>query len=185
MAKGINKVILVGNLGKDPEVRYMPNGDAICNLTVATSDSWKDKQTGENKEITEWHRVSFFGRLAEVAGQYLKKGSKVYIEGSLRTRKYTDNNGVERYVTEIRGAEMQMLDSRAAGGASGGYDEGGYESRPSRPAPARSSNAGYGEDDYESRPSRPAPAPRPAAKPQASNDMPNFDDGMMDDDIPF
>lgn len=112
MSKGINKVILIGNLGKDPEVRYMPSGDALCNLTVATSDTWKDKQTGENKEQTEWHRVTFFGRLAEIAGEYLKKGSKVYIEGSLRTRKYTDNDGIERYATEVRGTEMQMLGSR-------------------------------------------------------------------------
>lgn len=122
-ARGKNLVILIGNLGKDPEVRYMPSGDALCNLTVATSETWKDKQTGENKEQTEWHRVTFFGRLAEIAGEYLKKGSKVYIEGSLRTRKYTDNNGIERYATEVRGAEMQML---------GGYssDSEHTESRP-------------------------------------------------------
>lgn len=112
MARGKNLVILIGNLGKEPEVKYMPSGDALCNLTVATSETWKDKQTGENKEQTEWHRVTFFGRLAEIAGEYLKKGAKVYIEGSLRTRKYTDNNGIERYATEIRGAEMQMLGSR-------------------------------------------------------------------------
>lgn len=114
MAKGLNKVNLIGNLGKDPEVRYMSDGDAICNLTLATSDSWKDKQTGETKEHTEWHRVSLFGRLAEIAGEYLKKGSKVYIEGSLRTRKYTDSDGIERYATEVRGAELLMLDTLPA-----------------------------------------------------------------------
>lgn len=169
MAKGINKVILVGNLGKDPEVRYMPSGDALCNLTVATSDTWKDKQTGENKELTEWHRVTFFGRLAEIAGEYLKKGSKVYIEGSLRTRKYTGQDGIERYATEIRGAEMQMLDSRPGAGSAGGYDEGGYDSRPSRPAPAP----------------RVAPAPAPSRAPAPSNEPPSYDEMPMDDDIPF
>lgn len=115
MARGINKVILIGNLGADPEVRYMPSGGAVTNVTVATSESWKDKQTGEQQDRTEWHRVVFFNRLAEIAGEYLRKGSKVYIEGSLRTRKWQDQNGVERYTTEIVAAEMQMLDSRGAG----------------------------------------------------------------------
>lgn len=114
MAKGINKVILVGNLGGDPEVRYMPSGGAVTNITVATSEVWKDKQTGEAKERTEWHRVIFFNRLAEIAGEYLKKGSKVYIEGSLRTRKWQDNSGQDRYTTEIVASEMQMLDSMPA-----------------------------------------------------------------------
>lgn len=118
MARGINKVILVGNLGADPEVRYMPSGGAVTNITIATSESWKDKQTGENQERTEWHRVVFFNRLAEIAGEYLRKGSKVYVEGSLRTRKWQDQNNVERYTTEIVAAEMQMLDSR--GGQGGG-----------------------------------------------------------------
>lgn len=111
----VNKVILVGNLGKDPETRYSAGGDAICNFSIATTESWKDKSTGEKKEATEWHRISFFGKLAEICGQYLKKGSQVYIEGSLRTRKWTDKDGQERYTTEIRGDEMKMLGSRPAG----------------------------------------------------------------------
>ncbi|MGD9591004.1 MAG: single-stranded DNA-binding protein [Candidatus Berkiella sp.] len=115
MARGINKVILVGNLGADPEVRYMPSGGAVANITVATSESWKDKQTGEQQDRTEWHRVVFFNRLAEIVGEYLRKGAKIYVEGSLRTRKWQDQAGVERYTTEIVAAEMQMLDSR--GGA--------------------------------------------------------------------
>ncbi|CAM4422317.1 MAG: Single-stranded DNA-binding protein [Legionellaceae bacterium] len=116
MAKGINKVILIGNLGVDPEVRYMPSGGAAATINLATSETWKDKQTGEAQERTEWHRVVFFNRLAEIVGEYLKKGSKVYVEGSLRTRKWQDKNGQERYTTEILANEMQMLDSR--GGAS-------------------------------------------------------------------
>ena len=105
----INKVILVGNLGADPETRYMPNGDAVCNIRVATTESWKDKQSGEKKEITEWHRVVFYRKLAEIAGQYLKNGSQVYLEGRIRTRKWTDKEGQERYTTEIEANEMQML----------------------------------------------------------------------------
>lgn len=119
MARGINKVILVGNLGADPEVRYMPSGGAVANITVATSDSWKDKQTGEAQERTEWHRVVFFNRLAEIVGEYLRKGAKVYVEGSLRTRKWQDQSGVERYTTEIVAAEMQMLDGRGGQGGGG------------------------------------------------------------------
>lgn len=111
----INKVIIVGNLGRDPETKYMPSGDAICNIAVATTDKWKDKQTGEQKEQTEWHRIGFFGKLAEIAGQYLKKGSQVYIEGSLRTRKWTDKDGVEKYSTEIRADTMQMLGGKPTG----------------------------------------------------------------------
>lgn len=113
----VNKVILVGNLGKDPETRYAPNGDAICNITLATTDRWKDKQTGEKKEMTEWHRVSFFGKLAEIAGQYLRKGSAVYVEGSLRTRKWKDKEGQDRYTTEIRADQMQMLGGKSDGEA--------------------------------------------------------------------
>lgn len=105
----VNKVIILGHVGKDPEMRYTSSGDAVCNLTVATSETWKDKATGEKKEATEWHRVSFFGRLAEVAGEYLKKGTQVYIEGSIHTRKWTDKDGQDRYTTEIRGGEMKML----------------------------------------------------------------------------
>ena len=119
MARGVNKVILIGNLGKDPEVRYMPNGGAVTNVTIATSESWKDKQSGEQQERTEWHNVVFFNRLAEIAGEYLKKGSKVYVEGSLRTRKWQDKEGKDRYTTEIVAAEMQMLDSRGAGAGAG------------------------------------------------------------------
>lgn len=115
MARGINKAILIGNLGKDPDTRYMPNGGAVTNLTLATSEGWKDKQTGQVHERTEWHNVVFFNRLAEIAKEYLKKGSKIYVEGSLRTRKWTDKNGVERYTTEIVGSELQMLDSKGAG----------------------------------------------------------------------
>lgn len=117
MARGINKVILVGNLGADPEVRYMPSGGAVTNVTIATSESWKDKQTGEQQDRTEWHRVVFFNRLAEIAGEYLRKGSKVYVEGSLRTRKWQDQAGVERYTTEIVAAEMQMLDGKGGSDA--------------------------------------------------------------------
>lgn len=112
----LNKVQLIGNVGRDPEVRYTPSGDAITNISVATSERWKDKTTGEQKEATEWHRVSMFGKLAEIAAQYLQKGSKVYIEGSLRTRKYQDKDGVEKYATEIRADVMKMLDSRQDGG---------------------------------------------------------------------
>ena len=152
----------------------MPSGDAMTSITVATTDTWKDKATGEKKEQTEWHRISFFGKLAEIAGQYLKKGSQVYIEGSLRTRKYTDKDGVEKYATDIRADTMQMLGSRqgmgggagAGGGMGGGMDEGGYGSAP----PARqNAGGGSGGGGGGSR-----PAPRPA---------PNFSD--MDDDIPF
>jgi single-strand DNA-binding protein len=120
MARGINKVILIGNLGADPETRAMPSGMTVANIRVATSENWKDKQSGENKERTEWHNVAMFGRLGEIAGEYLKKGSKVYIEGSLRTRKWQDKQGNDRYTTEIIGNEMQMLDSRGGGMGGGG-----------------------------------------------------------------
>ncbi len=119
MARGINKVILIGNLGNDPEVRYMPNGGAVANITVATSEQWKDKQSGELQERTEWHRVVLYRRLAEIAGEYLRKGSKVYIEGRLQTRKWQDQNGNDRYTTEIIANDMQMLDSRGSGGSTG------------------------------------------------------------------
>jgi len=126
MARGINKVILIGNLGADPETRAMPSGMTVANIRVATSENWKDKQSGENKERTEWHNVAMFGRLGEIAGEYLKKGSKVYIEGSLRTRKWQDKQGQDRYTTEIIANEMQMLDSRGGGmGGGGGGDYGG------------------------------------------------------------
>jgi single-strand DNA-binding protein len=115
----VNKVIIVGNLGTDPETRYLPSGDAVTNIRVATTDKWKDKQSGETKEQTEWHNINFFGKLAEIAGQYLRKGSQVYVEGSLRTRKYTDKNGVEKYATDIRADTMQMLGSRQGMGGDG------------------------------------------------------------------
>ncbi len=140
MARGINKVILIGNVGQDPEVRYMPSGGAVTNLTLATSESWKDKQTGQQQERTEWHRVVFFNRLAEIAGEYLKKGSKVYIEGSLRTREW-EKDGVKRYTTEIVASEMQMLDGKpettkpaatkqSEPSQSGGFDDFDDESIP-------------------------------------------------------
>ena len=117
MARGINKVILVGNLGKDPEVRYSPSGQAVANATLATSESWKDKNTGEKQERTEWHRIVFFGRLAEIAGEYLQKGAQIYVEGRLQTRKWQDKEGQDRYTTEIVANEMQMLGSRSGAGA--------------------------------------------------------------------
>jgi len=120
MARGVNKVILVGNLGKDPETRYMPSGSAVTNLTLATSESWKDKQSGEQQERTEWHKIAMFGRLAEIAAEYLRKGSQVYIEGKLRTRKWQDKEGKDRWTTEIVADEMQMLGSKAGGGAGAG-----------------------------------------------------------------
>ena len=131
-SRGVNKVILVGNLGKDPEIRYMPSGGAVANITVATSESWKDKNTGEQKEQTEWHRVVFFNRLAEVVGEYLKKGSKIYVEGSLQTRKWQDQSGQDRYTTEIKGGSMQMLDSR--GGGSTEFSPSGSQSKPQQPS---------------------------------------------------
>lgn len=141
MARGVNKVILIGNLGRDPEVRYMPSGSAVANVALATSEQWKDKQTGEQQERTEWHNVVFFNRLAEIVGEYLKKGSQVYVEGSLRTRKWQDKSGNDRYSTEIVASEMQMLGGR--GGGSGGGSGGGanydYNQEPAasrQPAPA-------------------------------------------------
>ena len=135
MARGINKVILVGNLGNDPDVRYMPNGEAVANVSVATTESWKDKQTGEKQERTEWHRVVMFRRLGEIAGEYLKKGSQVYIEGKLQTRKWQDKNGNDRYTTEIVASDMQMLGGR---GGSAGFA--GVQA----PAPQQAAAAGGG-----------------------------------------
>ena len=134
MARGINKVIIVGNLGADPEVRYMPSGGAVANISVATSETWKDKQSGERQERTEWHRIVFFNRLAEIAGEYLRKGSKVYVEGSLRTRKWQDQNNVDRYTTEIVASDMQMLDGRGEAGASSAPRQGSsQQSAPVEP----------------------------------------------------
>ncbi|KAF1050035.1 single-stranded DNA-binding protein [Xylophilus sp.] len=178
----VNKVIIVGNLGRDPEMRTFPSGDQVANVTIATTDRWRDKQSGENKEATEWHRVVFNGRLAEIVGQYLRKGSQVYVEGSLRTRKWTDQSGQEKFTTEIRADTMQMLGSRQGAGGpqggDGGYDGGygngggGYDSAPQRRAPAPAA----------ARPA--APAARPAAPAPAQNRAASgFDD--LDDDIPF
>lgn len=136
MARGVNKVILIGNLGGDPEVRYMPSGGAVTNVTIATSEAWKDKQSGDPQERTEWHRVVFFNRLAEIAGEYLRKGSKVYVEGSLRTRKWQDQSGADRYTTEIIGNEMQMLDTRggaAPANAASSSSAGRGQAMPSAP----------------------------------------------------
>jgi single-strand DNA-binding protein len=145
MARGINKVILIGNLGADPETRAMPSGTTVANLRVATSESWRDKQTGEQQERTEWHRVALFGRLAEIAGEYLRKGSQVYIEGSLRTRKWQDKQGNERYSTEIVGNELQMLGGRGGGaGAPGAGAEAGGRSGASGGAPSYSEESGGG-----------------------------------------
>ena len=151
MARGVNKVILIGNLGRDPEVRYSPNGNAIANLTMATTESWRDKATGEKQEKTEWHRVVFFGRLAEIVGEYLKKGSQIFIEGRLQTRKWQDKDGNDRYTTEIVATEMQMLGSRSGSGAPA--DDYNQDQRRNQgnggaaaPAPAKVAGAG---DDYD------------------------------------
>lgn len=162
----VNKVILVGNCGRDPEVRYLPSGEAVANVTLATSTRRKDKTSGEMIEETEWHRVSFFGRLAEIAGEYVKKGRPIYVEGRIKTRKYTDKDGVEKYATDIIANEMQLLGSREGMGGPGG-DEGG------------GGGGGY------SRPSAPASRPAPQAARQQAPAKPSsgFDD--MDDDIPF
>src|SRR3990172_7025392 len=161
----VNKVILIGNLGDDKETRYLPSGDAVTNIRIATSEKWKDK-SGEQQEHTEWHRIAFFGKLAEIAGEYLKKGSQVYIEGSLRTRKWQDKEGQERYTTEIIADRMQMLGSRGGGSeAMGGRRGGGSEGRGARePKPAAAESGGGG-------------------KPAANKGGASFDD--MDDDIPF
>ena len=152
MARGVNKVIIVGNLGQDPEVKYMPSGQAVCNISVATTDSWSDKASGEKQEKTEWHRVVFFRRLAEIAGEYLKKGSQVYIEGRLQTRKWQDQSGAEKYTTEIIANEMQMLGGRGGGASGGGFDAPpaageGYGSSSSAPAKSAPSTADDFDDD--------------------------------------
>ena len=159
----VNKVILVGNLGADPEVRYLPSGDAVANIRLATTDRYKDKQSGEFKEMTEWHRISFFGRLAEIVSEYLKKGSAVYIEGRIRTRKYQAQDGTDRYSTEIVAEQMQMLGGRGGAGGAGGGDDGGYSRGESM------ERGGGGGGGGQSRPSAPAGG--------------GFDE--MDDDIPF
>lgn len=178
-SRGVNKVILVGNLGQDPEIRYMPNGGAVANMTLATSESWRDKATGEQKEKTEWHRVVLFGKLAEVAGEYLKKGSQVYIEGALQTRKWTDQAGVEKYTTEIVvnvGGTMQMLGGRTGGAPAGGGQAsagGGQQGGWGQPQQPQGGNQFSGGQQA-----------RPAAQnnaPAQSNEPPMD----FDDDIPF
>ena len=166
---GVNKVIIVGNLGNDPEIRTMPNGDPVANISVATSETWMDKQTGERREQTEWHRIVFFRRQAEVAGQYLRKGSKVYVEGKLKTRKWQDQNGQDRYTTEIQGDVLQMLDSRGQGGDFAGQ-AGGF-SAPAGNAPSNNYGASA------------ASAPRQTAKPAAMQQEPAME--SFEDDIPF
>ncbi len=177
MARGVNKVILIGNVGGDPETRYLPNGNAVTNITLATSESWKDRQTGQQQERTEWHRVVFFGRIAEIAGEYLRKGSQVYVEGRLQTRKWQDQSGQDRYTTEIvvdLGGNMQLLGGRNGGG----------EDQGMRPQPASAAVAS-------SRPQMAAPAPVPQPAPQSRPPaaavqqpaMPDYD--SFDDDIPF
>ena len=172
MARGVNKVILVGNLGRDPEVRYTPGGSAVANVTIATSEQWKDKQTGDNQERTEWHRVVFFGRLAEIVSEYVKKGQQIYIEGSLRTNKWQDQSGNDRYTTEIIASEMQML-----GGRGGGMDQGMDQSQnqyQQRQAPQgggqRQAPQGGGQQ-------------QPQAQTTAAAQSGGFED--FDDDIPF
>ena len=145
MARGVNKVILIGNLGRDPEVRYSPNGQAIANVNLATSESWKDKNTGEKQERTEWHRVVFFGRLAEVAGEYLKKGMQVYVGGRLQTRKWQDKDGNDRYTTEIVASDMQMLGSRSGAGVP---DE-SFEGEPSPASERSNARAAASADDFD------------------------------------
>jgi single-strand DNA-binding protein len=169
MARGVNKVILVGQLGQDPETKFTASGSAITNISVATSESWKDKQTGQQQEKTEWHRVVFFNRLAEIAGEYLRKGAKVYVEGSLRTRKWQDQSGQDRYTTEIVGAEMQMLDSRNESGGTA-TNQGGYQ------PPAQQ----YAQPQQR-------PAPQRAQQPPAQYQQPQPQQGMdqFDSDIPF
>lgn len=176
-SRGVNKVIIVGNLGQDPETRYTPAGSAVTNINVATSEAWKDKQSGQPQERTEWHRIVFFNRLAEIAGEYLKKGSKVYIEGSLRTRKWQDQQGQDRYSTEIVAGEMQMLDSRGGGAADNsdmGYGGGaGY---------------GGGQPMSSQRPQSPqnrAPAGAPQQPSPSHQQAPAPDFDGFDDDIPF
>ncbi|MEJ2444854.1 MAG: single-stranded DNA-binding protein [Exilibacterium sp.] len=195
--RGVNKVILVGNCGQDPETKYLPSGSAVTNLSIATSEVWKDKQTGQPQERTEWHRVVFFNRLAEIAGEYLRKGGKVYIEGSLRTRKWQDQSGQDRYMTEIVASEMQMLDSRNAGmetggppGQGAGAGQGMYnsgvapQSAPEQPQQRPQQFAQP--SSYSSR--QPAPAQQPAPQQPAPQQpepgaAPGFD--SFDDDIPF
>lgn len=201
MARGVNKVILVGNIGQDPDTKYMPSGGAVTNISVATSESWKDKQTGQPVERTEWHRVVFFNKLAEIAAQYLRKGSKVYIEGSLRTRKWQDQSGQDRYTTEIVASEMQMLDGRgdnmgAAGMGAAGDQGMGYGAAPmaapvaqpqaapmAPPAAAMGGMPPQGQPAYRGQGGYQQPPQQPPQARQAPQQPQGFD--AFDDDIPF
>lgn len=200
MSRGVNKVILVGNVGGDPDVRYMPNGNAVANITLATSESWRDKQTGQQQEKTEWHRIVFFGRLAEVVGQYVRKGSKLYVEGKLQTREW-EKDGIKRYTTEIVvdiNGQMQMLDSRGSNEMGGGYDQSANYQGQANQGQNYGGQQNYGnqapqqpmgQQQYGGQPApqqsqrmqqQPAPAPQPAPVAQPAPDYDNFDD-----DIPF
>ncbi|AKX59382.1 single-stranded DNA-binding protein [Thiopseudomonas alkaliphila] len=200
MSRGVNKVILVGNVGGDPDVRYMPNGNAVANITLATSESWRDKQTGQQQEKTEWHRIVFFGRLAEVVGQYVRKGSKLYVEGKLQTREW-EKDGIKRYTTEIVvdiNGQMQMLDSRGSNEMGGGYDQsanyqgqanqgqnyGGQQNygnqAPQQPMGQQQYGGQLAPQQSQPMQQQQAPAPQPAPVAQPAPDYDNFDD-----DIPF
>ena len=178
MSRGINKVIIIGNLGQDPEVRYMPSGGAVTTCTLATSEQWKDKSTGQMQERTEWHRVVFYNRLAEIAGEYLKKGSKCFVEGSLRTNKWQDKNGQDRYTTEIIAREMQMLDGRQSGGQ-GQYGGGQAPAAPRANNPPNN-NQGYNQPNNNQGSNQ---QNNNQGGQQPSQNQPTFDD--FDDDIPF
>lgn len=173
-SRGVNKVILVGNMGQDPETRYLPSGGAVTNITLATSETWKDKTSGQQQERTEWHRVVFFNRLGEIAGEYLRKGSKVYVEGSLRTRKWQGKDGQDRYTTEIVASEMQMLDSRGGDSAGGGQYQ---QQAPQQSAPQQQQRSA---PQQQASQQQYAPQQAPAAPQPAPG---GFDD--FDDDIPF
>ena len=206
MARGVNKVILVGNVGQDPETRYTQQQAAITNISIATSESWKDKQTGQQQERTEWHRVVFFNRLGEIAGEYLRKGSKVYVEGSLRTRKWQDNSGQDRYTTEIVASEMQMLDSRNDGASGGGFapqqnqapqmaapqaqpqqaqQSAPQQSTPHQAAPQQGYQQPAQQGGFQQAPQQQSHAPQQAPQQQAAAPQPAQGFDNFDDDIPF
>ena len=180
MSSSLNKVMIIGHLGGDPDTRYMPSGDAVTSITVATSESWKDKTTGEKKEQTEWHRISFFGKLAEIAGEYLRKGSHVYIEGSLRTRKYTDKDGVEKYATDIKADTMKML-GKANGG--GNYQDQGDQNYDNQQQGQQQQQAPNRQQQQQSQQGQQRQPPPMNQRQTGARPAQNFSD--MDDDIPF
>lgn len=177
----LNKVILIGHLGRDPEVRYMPNGEAVCNFSIATSESWNDRQTGQRQERTEWHNITMYRRLAEVAGQYLRKGSQVYIEGRIQSRKYIGKDGIERTAYDIIANEMQMLGSRSQGGSSAPYPEEGGYAPPAQQYQAAPTQQNYQNNQQANYSNEPPPAPR--RQPAASAPAQPVEE--FDDDIPF